>query len=101
MKPEFNPADYPSGKPLEWAELWAAMKAAPQRWQPTTEHMFYEMLGAVPPRDMANGAFLVGEPDHHTADGQAVYACFKQVGEEYETRYMTHADFSVLKSIKS
>ena len=39
-------------KPLEWKELWDAMEANPSEWIPTTEAMYWEMLGVVPPRKM-------------------------------------------------
>jgi hypothetical protein len=32
-------------KPLEWKELWDAMDANPNEWIPTTEAMYWEMLG--------------------------------------------------------
>ena len=80
--------------PLEWSALWNAMDAAPAEWIPTTPAMHDEMLGAVPPRAMARGAFLVGEPARHDSDGRAVYACFRRIGDSFAARYMTHAEFS-------
>lgn len=79
--------------PLEWRNLWAAMDAAPDRWQATTRRMFDEMLGAVPPAAIGGGAFLVGEAAHHNAQGEPVYRCFRKVGGEYEARYMTRREF--------
>lgn len=79
---------------LEWTPLWTAMKATPAAWIPTTEGMYWEMLECVPPRAMLAGAFLVGEPETHNAQGQAVYACFKQVGNDYFARYMTLEEFN-------
>jgi len=78
---------------LEWAPLWDAMKATPTAWIPTTEEMYWEMLGCVPPRAMAGRTFLVGEADHHNSDGFAVYACFKKFKEDYSARYLTLAQF--------
>lgn len=88
------------GPPLEWSALWAAMDANPTRWQNTTEHMFYEMLNAVPPAAMGGGAFLVGEASHDNAQGEAVYACFRAVYGEFEARYMTRREFREFLSIR-
>jgi hypothetical protein len=74
---------------LEWAPLWAAMKAAPDAWIPTTEDMFWEMLECVPPRAQDRDRFLVGEAERDNEQGQPVYACFKQVGDKFFARYMT------------
>ena len=79
--------------PLEWAPLWAAMDAQPTEWIPTTEDMFWEMLECVPPRAQIAGAFLVGEPLRHNAEGKAVHACFKQVGSSFFARNLTVAQF--------
>jgi len=87
--------------PLEWAALWGAMGASPASWVKTTEGMYWEMLGAVPPRDMGAGAFLVGEANHHNSNGQPVYACFRKVADEFEARYMTVTEFRQFKSIRS
>lgn len=92
--------DAMNGPPLVWADLWAAMDADPDRWQTTTAEMFYEMLGAVPPEAMGGGAFLVGDPASHNASGEAVYACFREVGGEYEARYMTRREFRNFLSIR-
>ena len=78
---------------LEWAELWAAMDAQPLEWIPTTEAMYWEMLGCVPPRAMRGGAFLVGEANNSNADGYPVYACFKQLGDNYFARNLTLEQF--------
>jgi hypothetical protein len=88
-------------KPLVWNDLWEAMRPEPHAWVLTTEAMYWEMLGAVPPRAMGGGAFLVGEANHHNAQGSPVYACFKQVGDEFEARYMTLAEFRQFLSIRS
>ena len=81
-------------KPLEWADLWAAMSADPEAWQPTTEAMYWAMLECVPPAAMGNGAFLVGEANNHNDAGEAVYACFMKAAGEYRARYMTRREFS-------
>lgn len=88
-------------KPLVWNDLWQAMRQEPHAWVPTTQEMFNEMLCVLPPRAQGGGAFLVGEENHHDADGEAVYACFKQVGDEFEARYMTVAEFRQFLSIRS
>jgi hypothetical protein len=78
---------------LEWASLWDAMKATPEAWISTTEAMYWNMLGALPPRAMSGSTFLVGEADHLNADGRAVYACFVNFGDSYRARYLTLAQF--------
>lgn len=80
-------------QPLEWSALWAAMDAAPEAWIPTTEGMYWEMLECVPPRAHAGGAFLVGEPLRHNAEGKAVHACFKQSGKAFFARNLTVEQF--------
>lgn len=83
---------------LEWAELWAAMKANPAEWIPTTENMYHQMLECLPPRAMGNKAFLVGEADHHNESDEAVYACFAEsyLGG-YFARYLTVKEFKELQ----
>lgn len=82
--------------PLEWSDLWAAMKATPDAWIPTTEEMFWEMLECVPPRAQFGGRFLVGEAERHNEHGDAVHACFKQVGTSHFAKYMTVQQFKEL-----
>lgn len=81
-------------KPLEWDELWEAMKSKPTEWIPTTSEMYFDMLGCVPPVAMTGSRFLVGEADHHNSEGEAVYASFRNsIGEDkkfiYEAKYQT------------
>lgn len=59
----------------------------------TSEAEFYEMLGAVPPAAQHSNSFAVGEPLSHNAAGSAVFACYRHIGEKYETRNMTLSDF--------
>lgn len=80
-------------QPLEWQPLWDAMDANPDSWIPTTESMYWEMLEAVPPAAMRRGWFLVGEPLRHI-DGEAVHACFRQIGNQYSARNLTLAQFN-------
>lgn len=87
--------------PLEWNDLWSAMRPVPHAWMPTTENMYWHMLEVVPPVAACNGAFLVGEADHHNADHVPVYACFKQASDQYEARYMTVAEFHGLAAVRA
>ena len=91
-------------EPLEWDALWAVMRLKPHPWAETTENMYYRMLEAVPPQDMGNGGFLVGEPQYHSANGEAVYACFVTnhgKPERYQARYMTQREFTHWKRIRA
>ena len=81
--------------PLEWQALWDAMEANPSEWIPTTESMYWEMLEAVPPRAQKKTAFLVGEADHHNADGYPVYSCFKRAGDTFYAKNMTFKQFNI------
>ena len=80
-------------KPLEWQALWDAMDANPDDWIPTTEAMYWEMLGAVPPRKMIGRAFLVGEALRDNDEGYPIYSCFTKFGETYKARNMTLKQF--------
>ena len=84
-------------KGYEWKDLWDAMDAHPENWQPTTREMAMEMLGALPPAAMKGDAFLVGEPKTHNAEGLPVYACFRNVGGKYEAKHMTLNEFNQLR----
>ena len=84
-------------KGYEWKDLWDAMDAYPDKWQPTTREMSMEMLGALPPAAMTSTAFLVGEPKTHNKDGFPIYACFRNVGGKYEAKYMTLKEFKELR----
>lgn len=76
-----------------WQELWDAMDANPSEWIETTEKMYWDMLEVLPPRAQTPSAFLVGEANHHNANGEAVYACFCETGDKYRARYMTLKEF--------
>lgn len=80
-------------EPLAWKPLWDAMDAYPTEWIPTTDVMYWNMLECVPPRAQSGGAFLVGEALRHNAEGKAVHACFKQVGNSYFARNLTVEQF--------
>ena len=79
--------------PLEWAELWKAMKSVPQKWVLTTNEMYWAMLECLPPRAMQGDGFLVGEADHDNSEGVTVYACFMQRGDVTKARYLTVKEF--------
>lgn len=83
--------------PLEWGDLWAAMRAnydaGLPAWVRTTEEMFMEMLEVVPPRCQTAGAFLVGEPWSTNAANENVHAAFRFDGGGHWARYMTVPEF--------
>lgn len=79
--------------PLEWAELWEAMTAAPKKWIITTKEMYWNQLEALPPADQSRDAFLVGEAYTHNDKGEAVYNCFKINDGVYRARRLTRKEF--------
>lgn len=79
---------------LEWQALWDAMEAAPDEWIDTTESMYWQMLGVLPPRKMSRAAFLVGEPLRHNEEGRAVYSCFAKLGDTYKAKNLTVKQFN-------
>lgn len=81
-------------KKLEWAELWDAMEATPEAWIDTTEEMYWQMLEVLPPRKMARGAFLVGEPLRSNGEGESVYACFLRFGDTFKAKNLTVKQFN-------
>lgn len=82
-----------SNTPLEWQELWDAMDANPNEWILTTESMYWEMLGAVPPIKMIGRNFVVGEPLRSNGQGEAVYSCFARFGDTCKAKNLTLAEF--------
>ena len=82
--------------PVEWDELWSTMQKIPHSWIPTTESMYEDMLDVLPPVAMANGGFLVGEPDHHNSKDEPVYACFMRSGDYFKAQYLTVRQFNKL-----
>lgn len=88
-------------QPKEWAELWEAMKGEPSPWVLTTDRQYWAMLEVLPPEAMHGTGFLVGEATRHNANGEAVYAMFCRVGDEYQARYMTLNEFREWASIRS
>jgi hypothetical protein len=87
-------------KAVEWSPLWAAMKDTPDKWILTTKHMFFEMLGAMPPTRQRQRSFLVGEPARHNDNGVAVYSCFKIQGGRVYAKDMTIAEYELDSSCK-
>jgi len=77
------------------------MRHEPHRWILTTDAMYWNMRDVLPPQDSGGGGFIVGEPNHHNADGEAVYACFHQINNEVVARYMTQREFSTFKSFRN
>lgn len=74
----------------------ARQDAEPKEWRECTEERYHDMLGALPPAAMVNGAFLVGEPyDHHAKTGQPRFTAFKHSGGIYYelSSHITHKQF--------
>jgi len=82
---------------LEWDDLFQAMSKQPKKWHETTQEMYDEMLGAVPPQAWYKGMFLVGEANYHNAQGEAVYSCFIQYRGCFRAMNMTQAQFTFRK----
>lgn len=80
--------------PMEWKDLWQKMNDFPFFWIPTTESMYHDQLGSVPPARQANGAFLVGEAHHSDDQGKNVYACFVHTKLGYFAKYMSAKEFN-------
>lgn len=85
-------ADATTARVLEWAPLWDAMRADPTRWQRTTQAMFDELLGAVPPFAMGGGGFLCGEAYTHRG-GEAVSVALVRNNSGCWAKYMTLREF--------
>lgn len=82
--------------PPTWNDLWDALQETPAKWVETTEEMYWEMLEAVPPKRQNARKFLVGEAHHDNAQGEAVYACFKEHDGRFFARYATIAEYTDL-----
>jgi hypothetical protein len=78
---------------FEWQALWDEMDANPSQWIETTEDMYFEMLGVLPPRKMVGDSFMVGEPLRHNGKGEAIHACFTKLGDTYKARNLTLVEF--------
>jgi hypothetical protein len=78
-------------------------------WIETTEDMYHDQLGAVPPLAIGNNCFMGGEPYTHNSAGEAISICFhiRPIREverikvrtscgdliEYVSKYMTLNEF--------
>jgi hypothetical protein len=80
--------------PKVWQELWNEMKNQPSQWVETTEEMYFEMLGCLPPIRQKGGFFMVGEPTRHNAKGEAVYAAFNETDGRFYAKYLTLSEFN-------
>ncbi len=78
-----------------WLEQRAEQQHGPITWHRTTERQYRDMLEVLPPAMWSGGAFLVGEPDTHSArDGAPMFQCYRQSGQQffYASRAMTRAE---------
>jgi len=78
----------------EWDQLWSWMRDNPHAWIPTTEAMYDDQLGCVPPAAHLGGAFLVGEVHHKNNKGEDVYAAFRNHRGNFYARYLTMREFN-------
>lgn len=68
------------------------------KWTETTEERYEEMLNILPPAAMAGGAFLVGEPAIHDAEGRSCFDAFAHIGAKFyaSSEPMSRATFRTL-----
>jgi len=52
-----------------------------------SEHIYWDMLGCMPPRRQQGSYFEVGEPHHHTNEGRPVHRAFWKENELFYTGY--------------
>ena len=87
-------------EPFEYSALFQLMGASPRQWVPTTEKMFYDMLGALPPMKLRTDGgwtgFLMGEPVNHDAQGDAIYSAYICVDGKFYAQNMTVKEFKDL-----
>ena len=57
-------------------DRWKSMKLTEGASIEVSERIYYEMLGAVPPRIRDGNYFEVGEAHHHTNEGKAIHQAF-------------------------
>jgi hypothetical protein len=92
-------AKYPSAYRTTVDEFCAwkgEQQRSPIMWSETTEQVYDEMLGALPPALWLTNGFLVGEPNDHEADtGEPRFDGFKQKDGKFyaASRPMTRAEF--------
>ena len=80
-------------KPKVSKSLWDAMESDMSVFHETTEDMFYDMLGCVPPIRQRRKSFLVGEASYHNKRGEALFACFLSKDGRFYAKYMTLREF--------
>lgn len=87
-------------EPFEGSALFQIMDVHPRQWVPTTENMYYDMLGALPPVAYGNAenwtGFLMGEPVTHDARGDAIYSAYIRVDDNFYVQNMTVKEFKDL-----
>ena len=87
-------------EPFEYSALFQIMDAHPRQWVPTTENMYYDMLGALPPVAYGNAenwtGFLMGEPVTQDTHGDAIYGAYICVDGKFYAQNMTVKDFKDL-----
>jgi hypothetical protein len=99
MTEEQVKAEYPDAYRTTVEEFctWKGkQQRTPITWSETTEEIYMEMLGALPPALWLTNGFLVGEPaDHESDTGRARYDGFKQKDGKFyaASRPMTRAEF--------
>lgn len=64
-------------------DSWHASYKEVLLWKRCAESRYWEMLGVVPPAIVGDGAFMVGEPVNHDAQGHLRFDGFKQEGEQF------------------
>jgi|GEM_PF-2746190 len=57
------------------------------------EDAYWHFLECVPPKRMARGGFVCGEPHSHNSQGEAVYLCGTKEGNKYFAKYGTLKQF--------
>jgi hypothetical protein len=92
-------AKYPSAYRTTVDEFCAwkgEQQRTPISWSETTEQVYDEMMGALPPAFWLTNGFLVGEPNDHEADtGEPRFDGFKHKDGKFyaASRPMTRAEF--------
>jgi len=79
--------------PQEWKDLWQKMNDFPFFWIPTTENMYHDQLGSVPPAAQSSNCFLAGEPHHSNDQYENVYACFVHTKLGYFAKYLSLKEY--------
>jgi hypothetical protein len=66
------------------------------QWREITTEAYDHFLELLPPLTMSDRGFIYSEPICHTADDQAVYACFRQQNQRYYARLATCKEYKAL-----